>query len=93
MTIKTSISFTERRHKIANEKVGEGIFTSVSGVVAAGIELVMQDEAEREAALVATMTDTIKRRMELSREEWMELDSHDDVFARAKASIDAKIKS
>ena len=92
MTVKTSISFTDRHHKFANEKAGEGIFTSVSGVVAAGIELVMQDEAEREAALVA-MTDTIKRRMELPREEWIEIDSHDDVFARAKARLDAKVTS
>ena len=92
MTVKTSISFTNRHHKFANEKAGEGIFTSVSGVVAAGIELVMQDEAEREAALVA-MKDTIMRRMESPREEWIEMDNHDDVFARTKARIEAKEKS
>lgn len=89
MTVKTSISFTDRHHKFANEKAGEGSFTSVSGVVAAGIELVMQDEAEREIALVA-MKDTIKRRMASPRKEWIEMSNQDDIFERAKARIEAK---
>lgn len=91
MTVKTSVSFTDRHHKFANKKAREGTFTSVSGVVAAGIELVMQDEAEREVALEA-MADTIKRRMSLPREEWVGMDGQDDVFVRAKARLDAKLE-
>lgn len=86
MTIKTSISFTDRHHQFANKKATEGVFASVSSVVAAGIELVMQDEAERDAALLA-MGNTIKRRMETPQEKWVELDDEDALFSRARSRL------
>lgn len=86
MTIKTSISFTDRHHRFANKKATEGVFASVSSVVAAGIELIIQDEVEREAALLA-MGDTIKRRMETPQEEWVELNDEDELFSRARSRL------
>jgi len=59
---------------------------SVSSLVAAGIERVMRDEAERETALEA-MKDTIKRRMETTRNEWVEVDENDSMFANARKHL------
>lgn len=88
MTIKTSISFTDRHHEFANKKANEGVFASVSSVVAAGIEMVMQDEEEREIALRA-MSDTIKRRMKTPRKEWIEMNEQDELFIKAKERLNA----
>ncbi len=86
MTIKTSISLTDRHHKFARERAEQGVFTSVSSVVAAGIELIMQHEAEREAALLA-MGETIKRRMATPREQWLEWTDDDSVMDKARARL------
>ncbi|MCF6343832.1 MAG: type II toxin-antitoxin system ParD family antitoxin [Devosiaceae bacterium] len=86
MTVKTSVSFTDRHHEFANKKAKEGVYNSVSSVVAAGIELVMQDEAEREVAL-KVMGDTIKRRMQTPRKEWVEMNEEDALFIKAKARL------
>ncbi len=86
MTVKTTVSFTDRHHEFAHEKVNEGVFASVSSIVAAGIEQIMQDEQEREIALVA-MKDTIKHRMETPREEWVEMNASDNLFSRARERL------
>ena len=47
----------------------------------------MQDEAERNAALAA-MQDTIKRRMETPREEWIEHQPENDpMFERVRQRL------
>ncbi len=89
MTVKTAVSFTDRHHEFARKKVDEGSFASVSSLVAAGIEQVMRDEVEREAALEA-MKDTIKRRMETPRSEWVDMKDGDPMFARAKKRLSAR---
>ena len=86
MTVKSTVSFTDRHHEFAQKKVKEGVFASVSSMVAAGIEQVMQDEAEREVALAA-MKDAIACRMETPREDWVVIDDADDLFVRAKARL------
>ena len=86
MTVKTSISFTDRHHQFADKKASEGIFTSVSSVVAAGIELIMKEEAEREVALEA-MSDTIRHRMETPRSEWLEVTDNESMFTKARARL------
>ncbi len=88
MTVKSTVSFTDRHHDFAHKKVAEGFFASVSSVVAAGIERIMQDEVEREVALEA-MKNSIKRRMETPREEWVEMNASDDLFDKAKARLDS----
>ena len=51
MTVKSTVSFTERHHEFAKLKTDEGQHASVSSVVAAGIERLIQDEEEREIIL------------------------------------------
>ena len=89
MTVKTTVSFTDRHHEFAHKKVEEGVFASVSSLVAASIEQLMLDDAERETALDA-MKETIKRRMETPREEWIEMNSSDELFSKAKARLHTK---
>ena len=50
------------------------------------IEQMMQDEVEREMTL-EMMRNTVKRRLETSREEWIEINDADDVFAQTKRAL------
>lgn len=92
MTVKTTVSFTDHHHSFAQAKVQEGHFASVSSLVAAGIERLMQDEQEREIALEA-MKEAIQHRMQTPREEWIEMDAADDVFDRARARLGRRASS
>lgn len=83
MTVKSTVSFTDKHHEFASRKVEEGAFASVSSVIAAGIEQLIKDEAEREAALEA-MKETIQRRMATPAEEWLELNGENDPFNEAE---------
>lgn len=78
MTVKTSLSFTDRHHRFIAEKVAQGAFASFSGVVAAGVERMIEDERERDLALDA-MADEIRRRMRTPADEFVDLD-HDGMF-------------
>lgn len=62
------------------------MFSSVSSVVAVDIELVMQDEVEREAAFL-TMGCTIKRLIESPQDEWVEINNEDALFDRARLRL------
>ena len=83
MTIKSTVSFTDRHHQFAKRKVDEGVMPSVSSLVAIGIEQLMQDEADRHAALEA-MKETIGRRMHTPREQWIYHEA-DPLFDRLRA--------
>lgn len=86
MTVKSTVSFTDKHHEFAASKVEEGAFASVSSVIAAGIEQLMKEEAEREVALEA-MKETIKRRMETPAEEWLDLSDGNDPFEEAESYL------
>lgn len=79
MTIKTAVSFTERHHQFAKQKVQEGSCASVSSLVAQGIEHLMQEEQEREAVL-AGMTEAVRARLQTPRSEFIEMDENDTMF-------------
>ena len=85
MTVKTTLSFTDRHHNFLSEKVGQGIFATQSAAVAAALEQMMQDEEEREIALSA-LGQEIRARMETSRAAFID---QDDAFAAARSSIGA----
>jgi len=85
MTVKTTLSFTDRHHQFLSEKVGQGVFATQSAAVAAALEQMMQDEEERNVALSA-LAQEIRARMETPRDAF--IDQH-DAFAAARASIEA----
>lgn len=88
MTVKTAVSLTDRHHSFAKAKVEEGQFASVSSVIAAGLEQIIRDEEEREAALDA-MRETIKKRMALPKQDWIPLDG-DDAFDQVREQLSAE---
>lgn len=85
MTVKTTLSFTDRHHHFLSEKVAQGIFATQSAVVAAALEQMMQDEKEREVALSA-LGQEIRARMETPLALFI---SQDDAFAAARGTIGA----
>ena len=85
MTVKTTLSFTDRHHQFLAEKVGQGVFATQSAAVAAALEQMMQDEEEREIALSALARE-IRARMETPRAASID---QDDAFAAACGTIGA----
>ena len=85
MTVKTTLSFTDRHHNFLSEKVGQGIFATQSAAVAAALEQMMQDEEEREIALSA-LAQEIRARMETPRAAFID---QDDAFASGRSNIGA----
>ncbi len=85
MTVKTTLSFTDRHHRFLSEKVGQGVFATQSAAVAAALEQMMQDEEERNVALQA-LAQEIRARMETPRDAFID---EEDAFAAARASIEA----
>ena len=83
MTVKTTLSFTDRHHRYLLEKVGQGVFATRSAAVAAAIEQMMQDETERDGAL-SPLAEEIRMRMQTPRFEFVD---EDHVFSAARAMI------
>lgn len=83
MTVKTTLSFTDRHHRFLTEKVGAGVFASQSALVAAALEQMIQDEEEREVALGA-FADEIRSRLQTPREAFVD---GDEAVARARARL------
>ncbi|MEO0831503.1 MAG: hypothetical protein AAFY03_13725 [Pseudomonadota bacterium] len=83
MTVKTTLSFTDRHHRYLADKVGDGVFASTSSAVAAAVEQMMQDEEARGEALSA-MADEIRARLATPTETFETLDA---AFAPARAAL------
>jgi len=69
MTVKSAVSFIDEHHAFARAMVERGEFASVSAVVAAGIQRLRDEEAERRAMLDA-MAEEVRRRAEAPDEEF-----------------------
>ncbi|SMO97779.1 hypothetical protein [Paracoccus laeviglucosivorans] len=85
MTVKTTLSFTDRHHRFLAEKVGQGAFATQSAAVAAALEQMMQDEQERDVALSA-LAEEIRSRMATPRTAFID---QDDAFGAALAAVGA----
>ncbi|MFG6527233.1 MULTISPECIES: hypothetical protein [unclassified Sulfitobacter] len=83
MTVKTTLSFTDRHHDFLMAKVKQGKFATASSAVAAAIERLIEDEVHRENALKA-ISSAISDRMETSRSEFT---SGEDIFRSALQRI------
>lgn len=79
MTVKTTLSFTDRHHDFLMAKVKQGTFATASSAVAAAIERLIEDEVQRENALQA-ISSAISERMEAPRSEFT---SGEEVFRSA----------
>ena len=81
MTVRTTLSFTDRHHSFLARKVEEGVFASASAAVASAVEAMIEDEIARDAALDA-MADAIRARMATPAEAYLDID---EAFAAARA--------
>jgi len=87
MTVRTTLSFTERHHGFLRRKVEQGVFASASAAVASAIEAMIDEEAAREAALTAmttAMTEEIRARIATPAAEHLPLDA---VLDEARARL------
>ena len=85
MTVKTTLSFTDRHHDFLMEKVNEGVFATQSAAVAAAVEQMIQDDREREVALSA-LAEEIRERMRTARSEYVD---DEQAFSAARAAVEA----
>ena len=83
MTVKTTLSFTDRHHGYLLSKVAEGAFASTSSAVASAIEQMMEDEAAREAGLEA-MVHEIRARLATSPSDYLPFE---DVLGPARSLL------
>ena len=88
MTVKTTLSFTDRHHHFVTAKVGQGVFATQSAAVAAALEQMMQDEEERDLALVC-LAHEIRARMETPPASFID---QEGAFSAAKRTINAMLK-
>jgi antitoxin ParD1/3/4 len=85
MTVKTTLSFTDRHHNFLASKVDQGVFATQSAAVAVALEHMMQDEEDRELAL-SCMVDEIRARMATPRTAFIDQQT---AFAAAYRTIGA----
>ena len=85
MTVKTTLSFTDRHHRFLSEKVRDGLFATRSAVVANAVEHMIQDEEEREVALSA-LAEEVRARLQTARSEYVDREA---AFSTARAAVDA----
>jgi antitoxin ParD1/3/4 len=84
MTVKTTLSFTDRHHEFMVKQVEQGTYATQSSLVADAIEQLIRQNEAREIALTA-MSDEIRRRFETPREEYI---SEEEAFGPAWKAID-----
>lgn len=89
MTVKTSISFTDRHHHFIKEMVDQGTISSVSSVVALGIEKLMQEEVQKDFMLEG-LAETIRSRMETPHPDWVAMNESDPLFENVAKRLDSK---
>ncbi len=85
MTVKTTLSFTDRHHRFLTEKVGQGVYASQSAAVAAALEQMIRDEEERDIARVA-LAEEVRARLATPRAYFVD---QDDALAVARATLKA----
>jgi len=79
MTVKTTLSFTDRHHDFLKSKVEQGVFATLSAAVAMAIEQLIEDEVHRTNALEA-ISSVIAKRMETPKSEFI---SGERIFSNA----------
>jgi Arc/MetJ-type ribon-helix-helix transcriptional regulator len=83
MTVRTTLSFTDRHHRFLARKVEEGVFASTSAAVASAVEAMIEDDAARETALAA-MAEAIRARVAAPPETYI---GAEEVRAEVRAGL------
>ena len=86
MTMKTTLSFTDRHHAFLKRKVEEGVYATTSAGVAAAVELMMAEAETQELARQA-FREEIARRLQTPSSEYVPAE---EAFRRVRAAIGAR---
>lgn len=92
MTIKNTITLSDRYMRYAEQQVEDGQFPSVEKVVEAGLDELMRTEnelAQEQLDSVMAMADIIRERLDGPDDQWISMDE-DNLFDRVRARISEK---
>lgn len=92
MTIKNTITLSDRYMRYAEQQVEDGQFPSVEKVVEAGLDALMRAETEltqEHHDAVTAMAGVIRERMDTPRDQFIPWDGV-SMAERVKAKLDAK---
>lgn len=71
MTVKTTLSFTDRHHRFLREQVDKGVYATASAGVAAALERLMQDE-ELRATMLDAVAEELRNRAETPAKDYLD---------------------
>jgi antitoxin ParD1/3/4 len=84
MTVKTTLSFTDRHYAFLQGQVDAGVYATMSAAVAAAIEGLVEDDQQFQAH-VAGLADVVRERMKTLDDA---VDA-DEVYAELMGELDA----
>lgn len=88
MNVKTTVTLSEEDLRFAEELVEAGRFPSVSDVIGEGLARLRLEESGEDDP-VAGMADEIRRRMELPRDQFINMED-DDLFERVRKRLNSR---
>ena len=88
MNIKTTVTLSDEDLRFAEELVEAGRFPSVSDVIGEGLARLRLEESGEDDP-VAGMADEIRRRMELPRDQFINMED-DDLFERVRKRLNSR---
>ena len=86
MTVKTTLSFTDRHHAFLQRQVEQGIYATTSSAIAAAVENMIQSEEEFRAH-VSGLADLVKERLKTPIEEYLDAE---DVYRELMSELDGR---
>lgn len=87
MNVKTTVTLSDEDLRFAEELVEAGRFPSVSDVIGEGLSRLRLEESDSDP--VAGMADEIRRRMELPRDQFINMED-DDLFERVRKRLNSR---
>ncbi|MET3853981.1 MULTISPECIES: hypothetical protein [unclassified Rhizobium] len=88
MNVKTTVTLSDEDLRFAEELVEAGRFPSVSDVIGEGLARLRLEESGEDDP-VAGMADEIRRRMELPRDQFINMED-DDLFERVRKRLNSR---
>jgi len=88
MNVKTTVTLSDEDLRFAEELVEAGRFPSVSDVIGEGLARLRLEESGEDDP-IAGMADEIRRRMELPRDQFINMED-DDLFERVRKRLNAR---
>lgn len=86
MTVKTTLSFTDRHHAFLKRQVHAGIYATTSAAIAAAVEGMIEDDMEFQAH-VSGLADIVRERMKTPVAEYLDAE---EVYAELMAELDER---